>query len=145
MIQPHASLDNSLPGSNVIFTRADQPRNDKSQLTVHVLWEKSRTKLKTSTKKISDVFSIQEQSSISSNKEQYSDVCCQKEQVFTKCSKKKHDQNCQADNGDMQPVKQPMNMWSNRPAMPIQDMMSKKQIVLQEDDKNWQVNMRPVK
>ena len=64
---------------------------------------------------------------------------------FTKCSKKKQDQNCQADNGDMQPVKQPMNMWSNRPAMPIQDMMSKKQVVLQEDDKNWQVNMRPVK
>ena len=44
-----------------------------------MLWEKSQTQLKTSAKKIPDVCSIQEQSSTSSNKEQYSDVCSQKE------------------------------------------------------------------
>ena len=38
--QPNASLDNSLPGSNVISCSVDQPRNDKSQLNVHMLWEK---------------------------------------------------------------------------------------------------------
>ena len=36
-IQPHASLDNSLPGTNVISSSADQPRNDKFQLSVHML------------------------------------------------------------------------------------------------------------
>ena len=101
-IQPHASLDNSLPGSDVTSSSAEQPRNDKSQLNVHMLWEKSKTKFKTKAKKIPDVCSIQEQSSTSSNKEQYSDVCSKKEQVFTKCSKKKQDKSCQV---NMRPVK----------------------------------------
>ena len=74
LIHIHASLDNSLPGSNVISSSADQPRNDTSQFNVHMLWQKFQTKLKTSTKRISDVCSIQEQSSRSSNKEQFYDV-----------------------------------------------------------------------
>ena len=38
LIQPNVSLDNSPPGSNVISSSANQPRNDKSQLNVHMLW-----------------------------------------------------------------------------------------------------------
>ena len=45
----------------------------------------------------------------------------------------------------MWPVKPKMGMWSNGPAVPIQNKMSMKQIVPQVDDKNCQVNMRPVK
>ena len=37
LIQSHVSLDNSLLGSNVISSNADQPRNDKSQWNVHML------------------------------------------------------------------------------------------------------------
>ena len=47
-----------------------------------MLWEKSQSKLKTSAKKISDVCSIQEQFSTSSNKEQYSDVFSKNELSF---------------------------------------------------------------
>ena len=36
LIKPHVSLDNSLPGGNVISSSADQPRNDKSQFNVHM-------------------------------------------------------------------------------------------------------------
>ena len=141
--RPHASLDNSLPGGNVIISNADQPRNDKSQLNIHMLWEKSKTKLRTSTKKISDVCYIKEKSFTSLNKEQFYDGCSKKEQSFTKCSRKKQYKNCQADKSDMWPVNPAKDMWSNRPAVTIQDKMSK--IVLQEDDKNCQVNMKPVK
>ena len=43
----------------------------------------------------------------------------------------------------MWPVKPAKDMQSNRPAVPIQDKKSK--IVPQEDDKNCEVKMRPVK
>ena len=72
LIQPNVSLDNSPPGSNVISSSADQPRNDKSQMNVHMLWEKSNNKLKTSTEKISDVSSIQEQFNDGCSKEEQS-------------------------------------------------------------------------
>ena len=51
---------------------------------------------------------------------------------------------CRADKSDMQPVKPAMDMQSNRPAVPIQNKMSKKQIMPQEDDGNCQVNIKPV-
>ena len=43
----------------------------------------------------------------------------------------------------MWPKKPTKDMWSNRPAVPIQDR--RKHIVPQEDDMNYQVNMRLVK
>ena len=50
------------------------------------------------------------------------------------------DKNYQVDKSPhMQPAKPAMNsfhMWSNRPAVPIQDKMSMQQIVSQEDEKN---------
>ena len=132
LIKPHVSLDNSPPGSNAISISPYQPRNDKTQFNIHLLWEKSKTKLETSTKKISDVCSIQEQSSTSSNKEQFYDECSRKEHS-------KQDENCQADKyAHIQPKKPTNHMWVNRPAMPIQ------QRVPQEDDKNCQVNMKLV-
>ena len=45
----------------------------------------------------------------------------------------------------MQAVKPAMDMQSIRPAVPIQYKMAMQKIVPQEDDKNCQVNMRPVK
>ena len=88
-------------------------------------------KLQTSTKKISDVCSSDGQSK--SKKEQFYDGCSKKEPF-------KQDRNCQADKSDMQPVKPPIDMQSNRPAVPIQNKMSKKQRIPQDDDKNCQVN-----
>ena len=56
LIKPHASLNYLPPGSNIISSSADQPINDKSQLNVHMLMEKSKTsKLTSSTKKIFEV------------------------------------------------------------------------------------------
>ena len=75
LIQPNVSLDNSPPGSNVISSSADQPGNDKSQMNVHMLREKSNNKLKTRAEKISDVCSGDEESVTSSNKEQFKDGC----------------------------------------------------------------------
>ena len=70
LIKHQASLDHLPLGSNIISSSADQPINDKSQLNVHMLLEKSKTsKLTTSTKKIST-------------------VCSNQEQLFTKCSRK---------------------------------------------------------
>ena len=112
LIQSNISLDNSPPGSNVVSSSADQPRNDNSQLNVHMLWEKSKTKLKENTRKISDVCSIQEQSATSSNKEQFYDGCSKKEVSNTTCTGKNGDKNCQADKSDM-PVKPAKDMWSN--------------------------------
>ena len=53
------------------------------------------------------------------------------------------DKNCQ-ENINMWPIKPAMNMQSNRPAVPICNKMSKKQIVQKVDDKNCQenINMR---
>ena len=42
LIMIHASLYHLPPGSNVISSSADQPINDKSQLNVHMLQEKSK-------------------------------------------------------------------------------------------------------
>ena len=109
LIQPNVSLDNSPPGSNVISS-SDQPRNDKFQLKVHMLWEKSKTKLKTSAEVISDVCSIQEQSPTSSNKEQFHDGCSKKEQSNTTCTRNNGDKKCQAEKSDMWPVKPAMDM-----------------------------------
>ena len=98
-----------------------------------------KTKLKTSTEKISDVHSIQEQASTSSNKELPYDGCSKKEQSNNTTSAEHNgDKNCQAEKCDMWPMKHKMDMWSNGPAMLIQHKMSKKQIVPQEDDKNCQ-------
>ena len=94
LIKPHDRLDHLPPEGNVIFSIADQPINDKVQFNVYMLWEKSKTKLKTSTKKISEVCSIQEQSSTSSNREQFYDGCFKKEES-------KQDKNCQV---NMNPV-----------------------------------------
>ena len=138
-IKPHVSLDNSPPGSNLISSSADHPRNDKSQFNIHMLWEKSKTMLKTSAKKISDVCAIQEPSSTSSNKEQFYHGCSKKEQP-------KQDNNCQADKSAHMWPKQPTNhMWSNRPT--VSDKMSMKQIVSQEDTKkkNYDKNCQSTK
>ena len=78
LIQPNVSLDNSPPGSNVMSSSVDHPKNGKSQLNVHMLWEKSNNKLKTSAEKISDVCSRDGQAS--SNKEQFYDGCSKKVQ-----------------------------------------------------------------
>ena len=89
LIKPHASLDNSIPGSNVIFSSADKPRNDKSPCNVHMLWEKSKIKLKASTKKISNVYSNKEHSSTCSNKEQF-------HRGYSKRQQSKEEKNCQS-------------------------------------------------
>ena len=84
LIKPHASLDHLPPGSNIISSSTDQQINDKTQLNVLMLLEKSQTsKLTTSPKKISD-------------------MCYKKEQSLTKFSRKKQDKNCQV---NMRPVK----------------------------------------
>ena len=67
LIQLNVSLDNSPPGSNIISSSADQPRNDKSKMNVHMLRKKSNNKLKTS-KEVPIVCSIDGQ--LKSNKEQ---------------------------------------------------------------------------
>ena len=60
-IKPHASLDHLPSGTNIMSSSADQTINNKSQLNVHILLEKSnKSKLTTSTKKISAVCSNQE-------------------------------------------------------------------------------------
>ena len=115
-----------------------------------MLWEKSKNKLKTKAKKIPDVCSVQDQSSNSSNKEQYSDVCSNKEQVFTKCSKKKWDKNCQTDKDThVQPVQWAMknDMWSvtsssNRKSIEQSSSKPKNSRIQQYvcDDKNCQSN-----
>ena len=78
LIKPHTSLDHLPPGSNIISSSADQPRNNKSQLNVHMLIEKSKTsKLTTSAKKISAVCSNQEQShSVLKSKEKHVNQLC---------------------------------------------------------------------
>ena len=55
--------------------------------------------------------------------------------------------NFQAEKSDMWPVKPAMYMWTNRQALPIQNKISKKQIMPKEDDKNCQgnINMRLMK
>ena len=42
LIKPHVSLDHLPPGSSIISSSADQPINDKSQLTVHMPLENSK-------------------------------------------------------------------------------------------------------
>ena len=57
----------------------------------------------------------------------------------TTCTKKYGDKSCQVEKSDMQPVKPVKDMQSNRPAIPIQNKMTKKsKIVPQDDDKNCQ-------
>ena len=98
LIKPHVSLDNSSPRTNVISSSADQPRNDKSQFNVHMLWEKSKTKLKTSAKTISEVCSSDGQSK--SNKEQFINICSN-EQFNTTGTRNNGDKNYQAERSDM--------------------------------------------
>ena len=72
LIKPHASLDHLPPGSNFISSSADQPINDKSQLNVHMLLEKSKTfKLITSAEKISAMCSRKEQSQLIPKSKEY--------------------------------------------------------------------------
>ena len=133
LIEPNVTLDNSPSGSNVISSSAGQPRNDKSHMNVHMLREKSNSKLKTSTENISDVCSRDEESVTSSNKEQFKDGCNKEEQSNN------GNKNCQAENSaHMWQKKSKKDMQSNEPAMLIQHKMSKKQRVPQEDDKNCQ-------
>ena len=80
-------------------------QNDKSQMNVHMLWEKSNNKLKTSAEKISDVCSRDVQSVTISNKEQFKDGCSKEQQS------NKGDKNCQAEKRDMQP-KEPNRICS---------------------------------
>ena len=120
LIQPNVSLDNPPPVSYVISSSADQLRNDKSQMNVHMLRDKSNNKLKTSAEKISDVHSRDEQSVTSSNKEQFKDGCSKEEQ----CNK--GDKSCQAERSDMQPKKPKMDMQPNGSAMLIQHKMTKR-------------------
>ena len=60
---------------------------------------------------IPDVCSIQEQSSTSSNKEQFYDGCLNEQSNIT-CTRNTGDKNCQAHKSDTQPVKPKMDMWS---------------------------------
>ena len=118
LIKPHDRLNHLPPEGNVIYIYI----TDESWLKVHMLVRK--TKLKSSNEEAPIVCSIQEQS-------------------FTKCSKKKQDKNCQANKiTHVWPVKPAKDMWSNRPAVKIQNKMSK--IVPQEGDKNCQINMKSV-
>ena len=80
-----------------------------------------------------------EQSFTSSDKEQFIDGCSKKEKSNnTTCTKKIEDKNCQAEKSDMQPKKPKKDIQSNELAMLIQHKMSKKQILLQADNKNCQ-------
>ena len=113
LIKPHASLDQLPPGSNIISSSADQPRNDKSQLNVHLLMGKSKTsKLIRGTKKISDMCSKKEQHQLISKSKEYQVHQCVEVPVHDETGKwecqanvKKGDKNCQeTPNSHMQPV-----------------------------------------
>ena len=94
-------------------------------MNVHMLREKSNNKFKTSTEKISDVFSRDEQSVTSSNNEQSHNTTCTE------------NKNCQAEKYDMWPKKPQRDVQSNEPVMLIQHKRLKKHMP-QEDDKNCQ-------
>ena len=136
LIKPHDSLDCLLPEGNVISSSADKIK-DETQLKVCMLVRKP--KLKSSNEEVPIVCSSDEHSK--SNKEFV--TICSKEPSNTTDTRNTGDKNCQADKSDMQPVKPTMDMWSNRPAVPIQYEKSK--IVPQQDDNNCQANILPVK
>ena len=102
-------------------------------MKVHILVRKA--KLKSSNEKAPIVCSSDGESK--SNKEHLGNICS-KEQ----CTRNTGDNNYQADKSNMQPVKPAKDLQLNRPAVPIHDDMSK--IMPHEDDKNSQVNMKPV-
>ena len=153
LIHPHASLDHLPPGSNIISSSANQPINDKSQLKVHMLMEKSKTsKLNTSAKKISAMCSNQEQYN---TKEYYVNQCVKDVPVQDETRKwecqanvMEGDKKCQ-DTKFMPPV-QPTNkkscyMWSmSRPAKQQSDYKKKDQMKFNQvsmNDKNCQSNV----
>ena len=102
---------------------------DESQLNVHMLVRK--TKLRSSNEEDPIVCSSDGQS----KKEQSVNICSN-EHSHTTCTRNNGDKKCKAEKSDMKPVKQAMNMQSNRTAIPIKDKKSK--IVPPEDDKNCQ-------
>ena len=83
---------------------------------------------------------------LKSEKEKFKDGCSKKEQSNnTPCTRNIENKSCHAEKCDMQPKKPAKDMQSNGSAMLTQHKMSKKQIVPQEDDKNCQINRRPLK
>ena len=130
LIKPHDRLDHHSPEGNVFSSSVDKIK-DESHLNVHMLSRKP--KLKSSNEEAPIVSSSDKQP----NKEQFVTICS-KEYSNTTSTRNTGDKNCQADKSDMQPVKPKLDMWSNRPAVPIQ------QRVPQEDDKNCQVDMKLV-
>ena len=81
LIKPHASLDHLPPGCNIISSSADQPINDKCQLNIYMLLEKSKiSKLITRAKKISAMCSRKEQSHfLPKSKEYHVNQCVMQE------------------------------------------------------------------
>ena len=86
---------------------------------------------------------------LKSSNEKAPAVCSSDEQSSATCTRNTGDKNCQADKSAhiqlVKPVMSSVHMQSNIPAVPIQDKKSMQQIVPQEDDKNCQVNVKPVK
>ena len=117
--------------SNAISSSADKIK-DESHLNVHMLVRKP--KLKTSHEEAPLVCSSDEHSK--SNK-RFATICL-KEHFNITSTRNNEGKNCQADKSThMQPKKPTRDMQSNRPAVPIQNKMTKKsQILPQEDGKN---------
>ena len=125
LIKPREKLDHLPPkgNKNIIYNSADKMKKyDESQFKVQ------QTKLKTNAEKIADVCSRDEQSVTSSIEKSHST-----------CTKNIKNKKCQAGRSViMWSVKPKKGMQLNKPTMLIKHKKLKKQIVLQEDDKNCQ-------
>ena len=116
LIKPHEKLDHPPPegNRNIIYSSADKIKNE-SWLKVYMLVQEN--KLKTSIEEISDVCSIQEQSSTSSNKGLFYDGCSKKEKSNNTTCTDNGDKNCQAEKCEVWPKKLQMDKWLKKSAM----------------------------